>query len=124
MKLIDTMNFLDFYNKIKSQKMSIKLAYKLSKIAKKCKEDEGFYQEKLRELLLQYAELDEQGNFIPVDDGKGIKMKPECQTACLAAIDELQNTESSLIFEPLTIDELQSLEVAPTDIESIIDFLE
>lgn len=123
MKLIESMNFVTFYEKIKEQKMPMSLAYKLSKLYRKSKEDETFYQEKLREILYKYGELDEQGNLIPIDDGKGIKIKPDQQTECLADINELQDTISDIQFDPLTLDELKDLEVAPSDIEGIIEFI-
>lgn len=123
MKLIESINFVSFYEKIKEQKMPMALAYKLSKLYHKAKEDETFYHTKLREILFKYGELDEQGNLIPIDDGKGIKIKPDQQTECLADINELQDTISDIQFDPLTLDELKDLEVAPSDIEGIIEFI-
>ena len=123
MKLIDTINFVPFYEKVKDQTMSISTAYKLSKIYKATKDDLTFYQDKLREILLQYAELDENGQFISVDDGNGIKLKPDTQVACLAAISELQDTESDIEFEPISIDALSSLEVTPSELEGIMGFI-
>lgn len=123
MKLIDTINFVPFYEKVKDQTMSISTAYKLSKIYKATKDDLTFYQDKLREILLQYAELDENGQFISVEDGNGIKLKPDTQEACLAAINELQDTESDIEFEPIPVDALSSLEVTPSELEGIMGFI-
>ena len=123
MKLIESINFVSFYEKIKEQKMPISLAYKLSKLYHKVKEDETFYHTKLREILYKYGELDEQGNLIPIDDGKGIKIKPDQQIACLTDINELQDTISDIQFDPLALDELKDLEVTPSDIEGIIEFI-
>lgn len=123
MKIVNSINFVPFYDKIKNQAMSAPAAYRLSKIYKATKEDEAFYQEKLRSILFEYGELDENGNLIPVDDGKGIKIKADKQAECLAAIEELQNIESTIEFEPLPIELLENLEVTPAELESIADFL-
>lgn len=123
MKLINTINFVPFYEKVKDQKMAIGTAYKLSKIYHKAKEDEGFYQDKLREILFKYGEVDENGNLIPTEDGKGVKLKPNTQEECLVALNELQSTESDLQFEPISIDELKDAELTPQDLEGIIEFL-
>ena len=122
MKLSETINFVPFYDKIKTQPMSVTAAYKLAKIYQQAKRDESFYQEKLREILFQYGELDENGNLIPVDDGKGIKLKDDSQEACLAAIKELEEIESELKFDPIDISILDKIEVAPGDLESVMGF--
>ena len=122
MKLSESINFVSFYDKIKSQSMSMAAAYKLAKIYQKAKEDETFYQEKLREILFQYGELDENGNLIPIEDGKGIKLKPEGQEECIKAITELQDTESSIKFEPLSFDDLKNVEIAPNELEGVMKF--
>ena len=124
MKLSESIGFIPFYDKIKSKSMPISIAYKLSKIYTKVKEDETFYQEKLREILFKYGELDEEGNLIPIEEGKGIKIKPDQQNECLRAIEELQNTPSGLSFEPLSISDLDKLEITPSDLEGIIQFIE
>ena len=123
MKLSETINFVPFYDKIRSQSMPIITAYKLAKIYAKAKEDEAFYQEKLRELLFKYGETDESGNVIPTEDGKGVKLKADCQEECVRAITELQEIESDMKFEPLDIGLFDGMELSPSDIEGIIQFL-
>lgn len=123
MKLVESINFVPFYEKIKDQVMPVPTAYKLSKIYKATKEDSAFYQEKLRAILTEYAEIDEDGNFISTDGGKGIKLKPDTQEACAAAINELQEIESDIKFDPISIDSLSTLSVSPSDIESIMGFI-
>ena len=123
MKLIESINFVPFYEKVKDQTMSAPMAYQLSRIYKAAKEDTDFYQEKLRAILFEYGELDENGNLIPVDDGNGIKLKPDTQEDCIKAITELQNTDSTISFKPISPEGLSNLTVTPGDIESIMGFL-
>lgn len=122
MKLSESINFVPFYDKIKSQSMPVATAYKLAKVYKAAKEDESFYQEKLREILFQYGELDADGNLIPIEDGKGIKLKPDVQKDCIKAITELQEIESACMFEPLDIAILDGIEITPSDLEDVMGF--
>ena len=123
MKIYDSVNFIAFYDKVKNQTMSMQLAYRLSCLHRKAKNDEEFYQEGVRAILQKYAELDEQGNFIPTEDGKGIKIQPEQQLPCLDEITKLQNTESEIENGQISIAELQNLEVSPNDLEGIMPFI-
>lgn len=123
MKIIKSINFVPFYEKIRGQKMPVILAYKLSKIYTKAKEDEEFYRNKLREILLKYGETDEDGNFIPTEDGQGVKIKVESQEECIAAVNELQEIESEIDFKPIDINDFANMDLAPSDLEGVIDFL-
>lgn len=122
MKIVDSINFIAFYDKVKSQTMAAPTAYRFSKLYAKVKEDETFYQTRLREILFDCGELDENGNLIPIDDGKGIKLKPEKQEECLTRINELQEIDSDIDFEPLPLDILNGLEVSPSDLEGVTQF--
>lgn len=123
MKLSESINFVPFYEKVKDQSMPVPTAYKLSKIYKAAQEDVTFYQDKLRAILMEYGELDENGNLIPVDDGNAIKLKPDVQEDCLKAITELQNLESDIKFDPIPIDALSELSLTPSDLEGIMGFI-
>lgn len=123
MKLSESINFVPFYEKVKGQSMPVPTAYKLSKIYKAAQEDVTFYQDKLRAILMEYGELDENGNLIPVDDGNAIKLKPDVQEDCLKAITELQNLESDIKFDPISIDALSELSLTPGDLEGIMGFI-
>ena len=50
MQLKTILGFPNFYNVVKDQKMPIKTAYKLSRLAKSIETEIQFYQEKLREI--------------------------------------------------------------------------
>ena len=123
MKIYSTIDFIPFYNKVKEQPMPAKTAYRLAKIYQAVQNDFTFYQDHLSKILHKYGELDEKGDLIPIDDGKGIKLKPGVQDDCLAEIQELQDIESEIHFEPIPIDELKDTELTPKDLEEIMEFL-
>ncbi len=122
MKISQALNYTTFYNAIKSQKMSIKLAYRLSKIAQAVEQEQKFYQDKVRALLDAYAEKDENGTPITNESG-GIKLKPEYRTECLAQFSELESLDVDIKFDPIHIEELESLELTPEQIQSVMPFL-
>ena len=123
MKLIETINFIPFYEKIKDQKMSALTAYRVSKIYKAVKDDAMFYQEKLQQILNLYGEVDENGKLVAAEDGTGIKLKPDKQNECIEAINELQDLESNAVFELLPMDVLSELQLTPSEIEEIMGFI-
>lgn len=123
MKLVETINFIPFYDKVKDQKMSALTAYRLSKIYRAVKEDANFYQEKLQQILLLYGEVDENGKLMAAEDGSGIKLKPDKQNECIDAINELQDIESNAVFELLPIDTLSELQLTPSELEEIMGFI-
>lgn len=122
MKISQALNYTTFYNAIKSQKMSIKLAYRLSKIAQAVEQEQKFYQDKVRALLDAYAEKDENGTPITNESG-GIKLKPEYRTECLTQFSELESLDVDIKFDPIHIEELESLELTPEQIQSVMPFL-
>ena len=122
MEISQALNYTTFYNAIKSQKMSIKLAYRLSKIAQAVEQEQKFYQDKVRALLDAYAEKDENGTPITNESG-GIKLKPEYRTECLTQFSELESLDVDIKFDPIHIEELESLELTPEQIQSVMPFL-
>jgi hypothetical protein len=76
LKLGSVIDFNIFYNAVKTQKLSFKTLYKLSTLAKALDEKNIFYQGQLQEILKECGELDESGNFVPTEDGSGIKLLP------------------------------------------------
>lgn len=122
MKITQVLNYTTFYNAVKSQKMPIKLAYRLSKIAQAVEQEQKFYQDRVRSLLDVYAEKDENGTPITNEDG-GIKLKQEYRQECLAQFGELESLDVDIKFEPIKIDELESLELTPEQIQSVMPFL-
>ena len=124
MKIIDSFNFVNFYNKIKNQSMPISTAYRLSKLYNQLADDAKFYSEKLRETVQKYAELDENGNIVYTEDGSNIKLKKDSVEECNKELDNLNNLDSTVSFDAISIDMLNTISVAPSDIDNIMGFFE
>ena len=56
LKMYQILEFQSLYNEIKDEKMSVKTAYKFSKLVFEFNSEIKFYQNKLQEILQKYGE--------------------------------------------------------------------
>ena len=123
-KMQDILGYTAFYEAVKEQKMPVKTAYKLAKIAKEVETELSFYQEKLRKIILDYSLLDEEGNPVITEDGQGVKIREGSERECNAAMEELQAMEVTIGQYNLTLEELDSLEISLIEMSYIMPFVE
>lgn len=123
MKISDTFGFGNFYRKVRETDTSFQLAYKLAKLAKKVEEEQQFYYNSLGSLVRQYGELDEQGNPIPTEDGKGYKIRQEVMDECNKKLEELLNLEIEMA-PLLTTQDLDGLQISPELVNTILPFIQ
>lgn len=109
---------------LKTQKTSIKTAYKVSKILNAVEKEFGFYQTKFVEIINEYAEKDENGQPIMIDGGNGVKINPEKITEAQTKMFELEAIETELNITPLSLDELEGLEISISDMQNLSCIIE
>ena len=124
LKMQDILNFTTFYEAVKDEKLAIKTAYRLTKLTKAIENELGFYREKLQAIINQYAQLDEEGRPIPTEDGAGVKLRPETEADCYAAIYELQDIEIELPDIKFTFDEFEGTQLTIAQINTAMNFFE
>lgn len=124
LKMQDILNFTTFYEAVKDEKLAIKTAYRLTKLTKAIESELGFYREKLQAIINQYAQLDEAGRPIPTEDGAGVKLRPETEADCYAAIYELQDIEVELPDIKFTFDEFEGTQLTIAQINTAMNFFE
>lgn len=73
--------------------LPLKAVYPLTKIRDKAESNFPFYQEKIRTIVLDCAELDEQGNLIQSEGGQGFKLKPDKQVEFFEKMGELESLQ-------------------------------
>ena len=114
MKLSNILTFPDVITDLSAQKLPFTLVYKFARLNEAVKKEIGFYQEQLRKIISDCAELDENGEPIEVqkDDGApgGIKIRADAIDECNQRFEELQNLEIEL---PVSFksEELEKLEL-------------
>lgn len=123
LKMGEIINFNYFYNEVKDRKLSFKVLYKLSTLAKAIDEKTAFYREKFQEILKEYGELDENGNLIPTEDGNGIKVKPGTEQECIMKINELQMLDVDMPEIKFDIEDFGDIELTMEVFNLITPFL-
>lgn len=117
------LNFTIFYEAVKSQKLPIKTAYRLTKLAKAIEEEITFYREKIQSIIKEYGEVDENGQPIPTEDGNGVKLRPGTEMECNSAIQELYTMEITLPDITFDIEEFDNVELTTEEFTAILPFI-
>lgn len=123
LKMYELINFLSFYEKIKSSKLSFKTSYKLTLLAQEVEKHTAFYQEKFRETLMEYGKKDEQGNLVPTDDGQGICLIEETMDEAYARLTELRDLEVELPNTTFSVEDFENVEISPQEMLVIMPFI-
>lgn len=122
-KMKEILGYLNFYEAVRDQKIPLKIAYKLAQLSKAIEAEISFYQDKLREIITEYGELDENGNPIPSESGNGIMLRKGVEEECYKAMQELEEIEVTLPDVKLTIDELEKLQLTIVEMNYMMPFL-
>ena len=109
---------------LKSQKTSVKTAYKISKILSAVEKEFEFYQTKFAEIINEYSEKDENGQPVLINDGQGVKIQPDKISEAQIKMVELEAIEVDLTASPLTLDELEGLEISISDMQTLSYIIE
>lgn len=108
--------------KIKEKTFDINTQYKFIKISKVIREEEELVNEQQFLLLKQYAEKNEDGQFIVNKDG-GFKIKEECVEECGLKIMEINNRQITLPDIYFSLDELEPLGLTLGELELLEPFI-
>lgn len=117
------LNFTNFYEMVKGQKLNIKTAYKLTQLARAVEIELQFYQDKMKSIINEYSLLDENGKPIQLENGEGVKIRPGTEEECYKAIFELQSIEVTLPDIQFTFEEFTNVEITVEQMSAIIPFL-
>lgn len=123
MKMYEILDFSKVYNSIKNEKMSIKTAYKLNKLIKKIEEENNFYNIKFHEIIEQYAEKNDQGEYQYIDENS-IKIKEGKEQECYKKVSELQNLEIETPNITFSIEELGDINLTIDTVNMLMPFIE
>lgn len=122
-KMYQALDFPHFYALVKNQKITFKTSYRLAMLANEMEKQHNFYQEQFNNLLNQYGMKDAAGNFIPTDDGQGVKLIPETMKECYSKFNELRDLDITLPDCYFSLDDFDGIELTPTEVNAIIPFI-
>lgn len=113
--------FFNVYEKLKTIKMPIRIAYKFAKIASQYRDDYRFYQEQMTVILNEFVEKDENGQ--PVKSGEGFALKKDSMEQFSNRVQVLASQKIDDPISQLTLEDLDGWgEVTPSELESLIPF--
>jgi len=124
LKITEGKEFIEAYEILKNKQMPIKVAYGLARAQKKVREDVEFYTNKFQEVINEYAETDENGNFVYTDGSQFIKVKEGLEEECQSKIAELEELTTELDIDPLTLDDLGAIEIDPDTMRRLMPIME
>lgn len=123
LKMQDILGFSACYESIKAQKLPMKVAYRLAQLAKAADSEMQFYRDKLQAIVMEYGEMDSNGQPVPTEDGEGIKLKPGTEAACYKAMQELQEVDINMPDIFFTLEELDTIELSAIEISTLLPFI-
>jgi hypothetical protein len=124
LKMYSIIDFPAFYEKVKSQKLPFKTSYKLALLTQEIQKHINFYQEKFRDLLMEYSKKDENGNPVPTEDGQGVLLVEETMNEAYTKLAELRELDVELPDTKFSVDDFGSIELSPEEMVIIMPFIE
>lgn len=117
------LNYPQFYPLVSNAKLPIKTAYKLSRLNEAISKEISFYQTQLREIVGEYCIKDEEGKYVPTEDGQGFRIMAGKEAECNTRMSELHQLEVELPDITFTIDEFNGVELRVQDLTGIMPFI-
>ena len=119
----EILGFSNFYQTLGSSKLPIKTAYKLSRLDAAIDKEVEFYRTNFRRILSECCQKDENGNFIPTNDGQGYKLLEGKEIECNKQLEELYLLEVELPDITFNIEEFDGVELSIKEMEGIMPFI-
>lgn len=113
---------LEVFQKLKNQKFDIHTQYKILKILRAAAEEESLFQEQIVLACKEYAETNENGEIIYLDDG-GMKIKSDQIQKCKEEISKLKKMPVQIPDVYFSIEELTPLNLSMEDLQAFFLFI-
>lgn len=104
--------------------MPIKVTYKFTRLFKEVQEQVDFFNKTMQNIIQQYGEKDENGEFVLTENKSGVMIKKDKYDECMEKVNELNNLEIDLQYNPIfTLDELDGLDLSVGDLSKLMAFI-
>ena len=124
LSMTEVIGIKEICDKFGQEKMPIKTAYKFAKLSKALEKEIEFYQNKFREIVEAYGEKDENGQVIPTEDGRGIKIQQDKLAQAEIEVRDLENLEVEIDDIKFKMEELEGFEMSAQDIKKFMCLLD
>ena len=108
--------------KLSTKILPIKVSYKLAKVLLQLEQELGFYRSQYVNLLQNYGEVDENGEFVfGLNDS--IKIKAGLEEECSKKVAELDELEFEIPDFELRLDDLEGIEFSAVEVAILVPFI-
>lgn len=124
MKMFEVLELQNLYNSIANTKLPLKTTYKFTRLMKRAEEEIAFYQVKFQEIIEEFGEKDENGQYKMTEDGQSIVIIAGKEMECNSRLLELRNLEVEIEGITFSIEELEKLDVTITELNCLMSLIE
>lgn len=123
LQVTKAINATSVYDKLRTQKLPVRAMYKFTKLFQAIDEETKYYYDKLRELVTEYSQKDENGNPIPTDDNLGVKIQEDKIGEFQRELNELTELQINLPDISFNLNELESAELSFDEFNLLLPFI-
>lgn len=124
MKMYEVLELQNLYSSISNIKLPLKTTYKLTRLMKQAEAELSFYQSKFQEIIEEFGEKDEDGQYKFTSDGLSISIIPGKEAECNARILELRNLDVPIEGIKFSIDELEGINVSISELSCLMSLIQ
>ena len=124
MKMYEILELQNLYNSIANTKLPLKTTYRFTRLMKRAEEEIAFYQVKFQEIIEEFGEKDENGQYKMTEDGQSIVIITGKEMECNSRLLELRNLDVSIEGIKFTIEELEGIDVSIAELSCLMSLIE
>ena len=123
MKLSEVIKVREIFLQIKDTKMPIKTSYQIARFLQRTDSDATFYSDKYRDIIIECAELKEDGTPDTSEDGMNIKIQEDKVQDCVAMIQELEATDVGDFALKIDVSDLENSGLTIEQLYILMDYI-
>lgn len=121
MKLSEIKLLEDTLILLSQKELPFRVSYKISKMLSLTEKDAIFFTKKFRDIIQKYALRDEKGEI--VFEGDNVKIDSTFLSAAEKELAELNDLDIDDIDVFFTLEELENLEIKPSELQALLPFI-
>ena len=120
--LNDILNNIEIFKTISEKILPIKTAYKIARLLRELNHESTLFDESRHKIIEKYAERTETGE-IKMDDNN-VSIQPNLIQQCNQELIDLLNTVLEINANKISLNDLEDIELSPSQILSLEPFIE
>lgn len=113
----------ELYQKMIKTKLPIRVSYKFARLGTSLRMELEFYQDRMNQILSDYGQKDENGEYIKLPNQNGIQIQSSKFEECVKAIKELESIEIKFDGIQFGIEELENLDLTGEEVELLLPLI-